>query len=132
MRHVTTVAALAALISGAVVLEASAGDGCCRHRRAHLYAPPPYAVPVNPWAAWRAYYSAQAEVSFARRAGRANWFAATGRAVPSRYFGPPTNAYAERYALDPYSYFTCPLARRGDGICAGQPPLSATADAAAP
>jgi hypothetical protein len=42
---------------------------------------------------------------------------ATGRALPSRYFGPPTNYYAEHYALNPYAYFNCDMARRGEGIC---------------
>jgi hypothetical protein len=129
MRRIATIAGFAALLSGAAVLEASAGDGCCRNgRRAHLYAPPAYAVPANPWAAWRAYYGAQAEVSGARRAVRGNYYVATGRALPSRYFGPPTNYYAEQYALDPYSYFNCPLARRGEGICPNLPPLSALSD----
>jgi hypothetical protein len=73
---------------------------------------------VSPYAAWLAYYSAQAELSFARRAARANYYVATGRAPPARYFGPPTNYYAERYALEPYAYFNCPLARRGEGVCA--------------
>jgi hypothetical protein len=127
MRRIATISALAALMTGAAALEASAGDGCCR-RGAYFYGPPAYVVPANPWAAWRAYYGAQAEVSAARRAGRANYFAATGRAIPSRVFGPPTNYYAERYAREPYSYFTCGLARRGEGICPGQAPLSAVSD----
>jgi len=127
MRRIATVAALAALFAGAPVLgawEAAAGDGCCRNgRRAAprayvFYGPPGYAVPARPWAAWRAYYDAQAELSWARRAARGNHYIATGRTIPSRAFGPPTNYYAERYALEPYAYFTCPLARTGAGICA--------------
>jgi len=132
MRRIATVSALAALAVGLPLLEAEAGNGCCRHgRRAALhYAPPPpppsawynapsryYGVTANPWFAWRAYYDAQADVSFARRALRGSYYTAAGRAIPSRYFGPPTNYYAERYSLEPYSYFNCPLARRGDGIC---------------
>ncbi|MFZ1106239.1 MAG: hypothetical protein WAN86_25820 [Hyphomicrobiaceae bacterium] len=114
MRQIATMSALAALLVGVPIVEALA-EGCCRPgRRAYFYAPPP----LNPFAAWRAYYGAQAEVSFARRAGRARYYGATGRAVPSRYFGPPTNAYAEDYALNPYAYFNCPMARRGEGICA--------------
>jgi hypothetical protein len=112
MRRIATISALAALLVGASIVEALA-EGCCRpDRRVYFYAPP-----LNPFAAWRAYFEAQAEVSFARRAGRARYYAATGRAVPSRYFGPPTNAYADDYALNPYAYFNCPLARRGEGIC---------------
>ena len=123
MRRIATIAALAALFAGAPVLgawEASAGDGCCRNGRRAYYraAPPVYVVPANPWAAWRAYYGAQAELSAARRAARGNYYVATGRTIPSRYFGPPTNYYAERYTLSPYAYFNCPLARRGEGICA--------------
>src|SRR5262245_27763683 len=113
MRQIATMSVLTALLVGLPLAEALAGEGCCRPgRRAYLYAPP-----ANPWQAWRAYYGAQAEVSFARRTGRARYYAATGRALPSRYFGPPTNAYAEYYALNPYSYFNCPMARRGEGIC---------------
>ena len=118
MRRIATVAALAALFAGVPVLgawEASAGDG--NGRRAYR-APPAYAVPARPWAAWRAYYGAQAELSWARRAARGKHYVATGRAIPSRFFGPPTNYYAERYSLEPYAYFTCPLARRGEGVCA--------------
>lgn len=120
MRRIATIAAFAALLTGSPLLEAWAGDGCCRNGRRGYRAPPAgyYVVPANPYAAWRAYYGAQAELSFARRAARGNYYVATGRAIPSRYFGPPTNYYAERYSLDPYAYFTCPLARRGDGICA--------------
>jgi hypothetical protein len=115
VRQIATVSALAALLVGMPLVEAMAGERCCRHgRRAYFYAPPSLA---RPFEAWRAYYEAQAEVSFARRAGRARYYAATGRAIPSRYFGPPTNAYAEYYALNPYSYFNCPMARRGEGIC---------------
>ena len=126
MRRIATVSALAAVLSALPLLDAFAGDRCCRHaRRAYFYAPPAYVVPANPWAAWRAYYQAQADLNFARRTARANYFAATGRVPPARYFGPPTNAYAERYALEPYSYFNCPQARRGEGICASVPPLSA-------
>jgi hypothetical protein len=114
MRQIATKFALAALLVALPVAEALA-EGCCRPaRRAYFYAPPPL---WSPFEAWRADYGAQAEISFARRAGRARYYAATGRAVPSRYFGPPTNAYAEDYALNPYAYFNCPLARRGDGIC---------------
>jgi hypothetical protein len=128
-QRIASIAALAGLLSGLPLLQATAGEGYGNGRRAYLYggpvAPYVYAVPANPWAAWRAYYGAQAELSFARRAGRANYYVATGRAPPARYFGPPTNYYAERYALDPYSYFNCPLARRGEGVCANLPPLSA-------
>ena len=121
MRRIATVAALAALFAGVPVLgawEASAGDGCCRNGRRAYRAPSAYAVPARPWAAWRAYYGAQAELSWARRAARGKHYVATGRAIPSRFFGPPTNYYAERYSLEPYAYFTCPLARRGEGVCA--------------
>jgi hypothetical protein len=128
MRRIATVSALAALAVGLPLLEADAGNGCCRHgrRAAFHYAPPPagfyapsryYGVTARPWDAWRAYYDAQADVSGARRALRGSFYSATGRAVPSRYFGPPTNYYAEQYSLVPSSYFNCPLARRGDGIC---------------
>jgi hypothetical protein len=121
MRRTATVSALAAVLSTLPLMDAFAGDRCCRHaRRAYFYA-----APANPWAAWRAYYQTQADLNFARRTARANYFAATGRVPPARYFGPPTNAYAERYALEPYSYFNCPQARRGEGICASVPPLSA-------
>ena len=114
MRQIATVSALVALLVGLPLVEALA-QGCCRPgRRAYLYAPPPLR---SPYQAWLAYYRAQDEVSFARRVGRANYYAATGRVIPSRYFGPPTNFYAEYYALHPYSYFNCPMARRGEGIC---------------
>lgn len=114
MRRIATMSALAAVFLVAPLVEALAGERCCRRSgRAHFYAPPP-----NPFAAWRSYYGAQAEIAAARRAGRANAYVATGRAVPSRYFGPPTNYYAEEYALNPYAYFNCPQARRGEGICA--------------
>ena len=119
MRRIATVSALATLLAGLPLLEADAGNGCCRHgrRAAATYAPPAAYAPVaRPWEAWRAYYDAQAEISFARRAARGGYYTG-GRAIPSRYFGPPTNYYAERYSLEPYSYFNCPLARRGDGIC---------------
>ena len=128
MRRIATFSALAALAVGLPLMQAEAGNGCCRHgrRAAYYYAPPStwfsapsryYGVTANPWEAWRAYYDAQADVAGARRALRGSFYTATGRAVPSRYFGPPTNYYAERYSLEPYSYFNCPLARRGDGIC---------------
>ena len=129
MQRIVTIGALVVLMSGLPLLEAVAGERHGNGRRAYFYggpAPPyVYAVPANPFAAWRAYYTAQAELSFARRAARANYYVATGRSPPARYFGPPTNYYAERYALDPYSYFNCPLARRGEGVCANLPPLSA-------
>jgi hypothetical protein len=113
VRKIAALSALAALLAGLPLVEALAHDR--RHgRRAHLYGPSPY---TNPYEYWLGYYRAQAEVSFARRAGRARYYAATGRAVPSRYFGPPTNYYAEYYALNPYAYFNCDLARRGEGIC---------------
>ena len=129
MRRIATIAGLAVLVSGAAITDAAAGDGCCRKpRRAYVHAPAGYVVPVRPWDAWRAYYDAQAEVSGARRAIRGSYYAATGRALPSRYFGPPTNYYAEYYSLDPYTYFTCPLARRGEGICPNQAPLSGVSD----
>ena len=129
MYRIATIAALAALMSGLPLLEAAAGERYRNGRPAYFYggpAPPSfYVAPANPWAAWRSYYAAQAELSFARRAARANYYVATGRVPPARYLGPPTNYYAERYALEPYSYFTCPLARRGEGVCANLPPLSA-------
>ena len=118
MRRIATIAALAALFSVLPLIEASARDGY-RYR-----GPAYYVAPASPYAAWRAYYTAQAERSFARRAFRANYYVARGYVPPARYFGPPTNYYAERYSLEPYSYFTCPLARRGEGVCAAQPPLS--------
>jgi hypothetical protein len=115
MCRIATISALAALLLGLPLVEALAGDRCCRNgRRAYLNAP----SLGGPYEAWRAYYDAQADISSARRAARANYYVATGRALPSRYTGPPTNYYAEQYALDPYAYFSCPLARRGDGICA--------------
>jgi hypothetical protein len=115
VRKIATLSGIAALLAGLPLVEALAQDRCCgQGRRAHFYAPPTF---VNPFEAWLGYYRAQAEVSFARRAGRARYYAATGRAVPSRYFGPPTNYYAEYYALNPYAYFNCPMARRGEGIC---------------
>jgi hypothetical protein len=112
--------AFAALLAAVPLAAAAAGDGCCRHaRRGHFYYAPPagYAVSPSPYADWRAYYEDQAALSFARRNARANYYVATGRTAPSRYFGPPTNYYAEHYALDPYAYFNCPLARRGEGVC---------------
>jgi hypothetical protein len=121
MRRIATVSALAALLSGLPLIEASAGEGCRQGRRGPCY----YTTPSNSWAFWRDYYRAQADLSFARRAYRANYFVARGYNPPSRYLGPPTNYYAERYALDPYSYFVCGLARRGEGICSSTPPLSA-------
>jgi hypothetical protein len=122
MRRIATITGLAVLMAGLPLIEAAAGE---RHRyrsgqRGYYYAAPvaPYYVaPVGPYEAWRAYYTAQAQVSFARRAARANYYVATGRAPPARYFGPPTNYYAERYSLEPYAYFNCPLARRGEGVC---------------
>jgi hypothetical protein len=127
--RIATISALAVLMAGLPLLEAAAGERYRNGRRAYFYAGPmppyAYAVPPNPWAAWRAYYTGQAELSFARRAARANYYVATGRVPPARYFGPPTNYYAERYSLDPYAYFNCPLARRGEGICVSTPPLSA-------
>ncbi|HWE15673.1 MAG TPA: hypothetical protein VG758_00605 [Hyphomicrobiaceae bacterium] len=121
MHRIAPLSVLAALLSAVpLVAPASAGDGYRYGKRAYFYA-----VPASPWDAWRAYYTTQAEISFARRAATANYYAATGRAPPARYFGPPTNYYAERYALDPYSYFNCPQARRGEGICPNLPPLSA-------
>ena len=122
MRRIATISLLAALLSGLPLVEASARDGY-RYRGPAYY----YAVPVSPFAAWRAYCGAQADLSFARRAARANHYVARGTYyAPRHYFrGPPTNYYAESYSLEPYSYFTCPLARRGEGICPGQVPLSA-------
>jgi len=126
MRRIAIVSALAVLFAGVPLLEAAAGNGCRRGRCAQAYAAPwasfygpygTYVVPNRPWDAWRAYYDEQAERSFARRAIRGNYYTATGRVIPSRAFGPPTNYYAEHYSLQPYSYFNCPLARRGDGIC---------------
>ena len=121
MRRIVTISALAALLSGLPLIAAGAGDRSCSSRRAGCSY---YTAPVSAYAAWLAYYRAQAELSFARRAARANYYVATGRAPPSRYFGPPTNYYAERYALEPYAYFNCPLARRGEGVCASLPTLS--------
>jgi hypothetical protein len=128
MRRIATLSLLAAALSATPLLSAAAGDGCCRHgRHGYRHAPPVafFVAPVSPYADWRAYYEDQAELSFARRTARANAYVATGRAIPSRYLGPPTNYYAEQYALDPYTYFACPLARRGEGVCLSQPPLSA-------
>jgi hypothetical protein len=119
MRRIVTTSALAALLSGVPLIEASAGEGYRFGPRVNYYA-----APYNSWAFWRGYYGAQADLSFARRAYRANYFVARGYNPPSRYLGPPTNYYAERYALDPYSYFACGLARRGEGICSATPPLS--------
>ena len=124
MRRIAMFSALAALASGLPLVEAAAGEGFGFGRRAS-YDRYYYAAPYNSWAYWRAYYRAQAELSFARRAYRANYFVARGYNPPARHLGPPTNYYAERYALDPYSYFVCPLARRGEGVCVSQPPLSA-------
>jgi hypothetical protein len=124
VRRIATISAFAVLMAGLPLIEAAAGDGhhyrngrrgCCYAASA---APYYYTAPgVGPWEYWRAYYEAQAEVARARRVVRGNYFVATGRVVPSRYFGPPTNYYAEQYALDPYAYFNCPMARRGEGIC---------------
>ena len=122
MRRIAIVSALAALLSGLPLMEASAGEVCRNSRRGHCYYA---AAPYNSFAYWRAYYNAQADLAAARRAWRANHFVARGYNPPSRTFGPPTNYYAERYALDPYSYFVCPLARRGEGVCSSTPPLSA-------
>jgi hypothetical protein len=113
MRRIATISALAALLTGLPLIEAAAGERCRHGRRGHCY----YAAPYNSWDAWRAYYGAQGELSFARRAYRSRYFVARGYHPPGRYFGPPTNYYAESYALDPYAYFNCPLARRGAGIC---------------
>ncbi len=130
MRRIATIAALAALLPGLPLVEASAGEGY-RYGPAGPFAyffAPSYGynpAPHKSYAFWRPYYRAQADRSFARRAFRANYFVAHGYNPSSRYRGPPTNYYAERYALEPYSYFDCPLARRGEGICANQPPLSA-------
>jgi hypothetical protein len=121
MRRTVTIVSLAALVSGLPLFEAEARDRA-RYGRPHYYA-----APANPWAAWRAYYGAQADLSFARRAYRANHYVARGY-NPPHALGPPTNYYAERYALEPYSYFSCPLARRGEGVCAGQAPLSVLSD----
>jgi hypothetical protein len=142
MRRIATISALAALLSGLPLIEASAGEGYRYNgRRApYFYAPPPPSfsffgapfalygppAPYNSYARWLGYYNAQADVSFARRNFRANHVVGRGYNPPqARYIGPPTNYYAERYALEPYSYFDCPLARRGEGVCANQPPLSA-------
>jgi hypothetical protein len=142
MRRIATFSALAALLSGVPLIGASAGEGYPYNgRRApYLYgpAPPPppfnflygappygYAAPYNSWALWRGYYNAQADISFARRNFRANYHVGRGYNPPTRHIGPPTNYYAERYSLEPYSFFDCPLARRGEGICANQPALSA-------
>jgi hypothetical protein len=120
MRRIATISVLAALFAGAPLMEASAGEGYRRGWGLYAYYPAPY----NSYAYWRAYYRAQADVSAARRAYRANYFVARGY-NPPRHLGPPTNYYAERYALDPYAYFNCPLARRGEGVCSALPPLSA-------
>jgi hypothetical protein len=120
MRRIATISILAGLASGLPLIEASANEAWRRCGRAQHC----YAAPYNGWALWRSYYGAQAELSFARRAFRANYYIARGYNPPSRYLGPPTNYYAERYSLDPYSYFSCPLAQRGDGVCVSQPPLS--------
>jgi hypothetical protein len=122
MRRIATISALAALMSGVPLIEASAGEGYRYGPGPYYYYAPP--APYNSFAFWRSYYRAQADLSFARRAYRANYFVARGYNPPSRRVGPPTNYYAERYALEPYSYFDCPLARRGEGVCANQPPLS--------
>jgi hypothetical protein len=119
--RIAGISGLAALALSLPLLEAAAGERYRHGRRAHYHAAPTpyyYVPPASPWEAWRAFYDAQAELSFARRAARANYYVATGRVPPARYFGPPTNYYAERYATEPYSYFNCPLARRGEGICA--------------
>lgn len=123
MRRIATISALAALLSGLPLIEAEAHDRYGYGRPGYFYA-----APVNPWAAWRAFYGAQADLSSARRAYRANAYVARGYRPPSHVFGPPTNYYAEQYAQEPYSYFTCPLARRGEGVCASQAPLSDLSD----
>jgi hypothetical protein len=120
MRRIATISALAALFVGLPLIEASAGEGYRRGWRLYGYYPAPY----NSYAYWRAYYDAQADVSAARRAFRNNYFVARGYNPPSRYLGRPTNYYAETYSLDPYAYFNCPLARRGEGVCPNLPPLS--------
>jgi hypothetical protein len=117
MRHVATISALALLMLGLPLADAEAGGRCCRHGRpvGYVVGPPAW---LRPYEVWLAYYRAQAELSYARRAAQADFYVATGRALPSRYFGPPTNTYAEQYARDPYAYFSCPQARRGEGVCA--------------
>src|SRR5512145_2194703 len=102
MRRIATVSALAALLSGLPLIEAAAGEVCRNGRRGHCHYA---AAPYNSWAYWRGYYGAQADLAGARRTLRANHFVARGYNPPSRHFGPPTNYYAERSALDPYSYF---------------------------
>jgi hypothetical protein len=138
MRRIATISALAALLTGLPLADASAGGG----RRgpfgygpfgygpfAYFFGPPAYnPAPHRSYAFWLPYYREQAERSFARRAWRANYYVGHGYNPPSRQLGPPTNYYAERYALEPYSYFDCPLARRGDGVCGSQVPLSVLSD----
>jgi hypothetical protein len=140
MRRIAIIAALAALLSGLPLAAASAGGG---HRGysygpdgglfGYFFGPPPPAygyapAPHRSWAFWRGYYAGQANVAGARRYYRGNYFVARGYNPPSPHFGPPTNYYAERYTLEPYSYFNCPLARRGEGVCANQMPLSVLSD----
>ncbi len=91
----------------------------------YFFGPPSFnADPRRSYAFWLPFYREQAERSFARRAWRANYYVGFGYNPPSRRLGPPTNYYAEDYAREPLSYFDCPLARRGEGICSNQPPLS--------
>jgi hypothetical protein len=130
MRRFATISVLAALLSGLPLINEAAAEGY-RNGRPYFFGPayygPPYgyAAPHNSYAFWRSYYRAQADLSLARRNFRANYFVAHGYNPPSRVLGPPTNYYAERYTLDPYSYFVCPLARRGEGVCSATPDLSA-------
>ncbi|HEX5998903.1 MAG TPA: hypothetical protein VFZ16_05850 [Hyphomicrobiaceae bacterium] len=92
MRRAAIASVSALLVLGLLTVDAVAGDGCCRHaRRGHAGYGYVYRAPANPFAAWRAYYGAQAEIASARRAATANWYVATGRAPPRRYYGPPTN-----------------------------------------
>jgi hypothetical protein len=134
MRRIAIVSALAALLTGLPLGSASAeggfgygpfGYGPSGGPFAFFFGPPTYtSAPYRSYAFWLPYYREQADRSFARRAWRGNYFVAHGYNPPSRHLGPPTNYFAERYALEPLSYFDCPLARRGDGICPNQPPLS--------
>jgi hypothetical protein len=126
MRRIATpIAAVSALAAVLLALAASPASACHRYGRhpcgygyyGYGYNGFGYGPGPRPFEAWRAYYDEQAARSYARRTASANFYVATGRALPSRYFGPPTNYYAERYSQNSYLYFFCDLARRGEGTC---------------
>ena len=117
MRRILMLSIFATLLAGLPMADAAAWDRGRIPRAGYYYAPGYfYVAPVNGFAAWNSFNTAQANQSRALRAYRADIYASRG----FYYTGPrQPNYYAEAVSQDPFwQWVHCPLARTGMGVCA--------------